>query len=246
MSLDLLNEHRRLFREKSTLASVYGVWFDRLLADLPHGACVLEAGAGPGLFAPHAQTRRPDLRWVALDVIAAPWNDVAADAQVMPFRDNAFDAAVGVDFVHHLAMPFDFFREVARVLKRGAELRVIEPWVSPFSYPVYRFFHQEGATLGLDPARPFHKGDSKEPFEGDAGVTLALARRVPAAAWRSLGFAERPQFAPLNGFAYLMSLGFKRGSLLPPFLAPALIAFDAWFPATLTAMRVDIRAKTKS
>ena len=54
MSLDTLIEHRRVFAEKRVLADVYGVWFDRLLDGLPRGARVLEAGAGPGLFAPHA------------------------------------------------------------------------------------------------------------------------------------------------------------------------------------------------
>jgi hypothetical protein len=105
-------------------------------------------------------------------------------------------------------------------------LRVVEPWVSAFSFPIYRFLHQEGATLGLDPKRPFQKGDSKEPFEGDAGVTRALASRVDAATWRALGFESRAVFAPINGFAYLLSLGFKHGSLLPEVIAGPMIALD--------------------
>lgn len=243
MSLDLLHEHRRVFAEKPVLAEVYAVWFDRLLQGPPRGARVLEAGAGPGLFAPHARAARPDLRWIALDLIQAPWNDLVADAQVLPFRDASFDAVLGVDFVHHLSTPLEFFRDVARVLKPGGELRVIEPWISPFSFPIYRLFHQEGATLGLNPARPFHKGDSKAPFEGDAGVTQSIASKVDEATWRKLGFAGSPELRPVNGFAYLMSLGFKRPSLLPPFLAATVIALDRVLPARLTAMRVDLRAR---
>ena len=244
MSLDLLREHRRVFAQKPALAAVYGVWFDHLLEDLPQGARVLEAGAGPGLFAPHARAARPDLRWVSLDLIHAPWNDIVADAQVLPFRDATFDAVVGVDFVHHLSTPLEFFREVARTLKPGGQLRVIEPWVSPFSFPIYRYLHQEGATLGLDPARPFHKGDSKEPFEGDAGVTRAIATKIDAATWRLVGFAGRPSFTPINGFAYLLSLGFKKATLLPAFLAAPMIALDRIVPAGLLAMRTGILART--
>lgn len=243
MSLDLLHRHRRVFAEKAVLKNVYSVWFDHLLEGLPPNARVLEAGAGPGLFAPHARNARPDLRWVALDLIEAAWNDVVADAQILPFRDDSFDAVVGVDFVHHLSTPLEFFREVARVLKPGGELRVVEPWVSPFSYPIYRWLHQEGATLSLDPARPFTKGDSKAPFEGDAGVTRAIARGVDEATWLRAGFAGRPHFAPLNGFAYLLSLGFKGGSLLPRFLVRPVIRLDAAFPKAFTAMRVAIRAR---
>lgn len=243
MSLDLLREHRRVFAEKKVLAEVYGVWFDRLVLELPREARVLEAGAGPGLFAPHARARRPDLRWIALDLIEAPWNDIVADAQVLPFHDATFDAVVGVDFVHHLSTPLEFFREVARVLRPGGELRVVEPWVSLFSFPIYRFLHQEGATLGLDPARPFRKGDSKAPFDGDAGVTRAIAARVGEETWRRLGYAGGPSLTTINGFAYLLSLGFKRPSLLPRPLARAVIALDRLLPSALTAMRIDLRAR---
>lgn len=245
MSLSLLLEHRRIFAKKSVLARVYGVWFDRLIEGLAPGATVLEVGAGPGFFAAYAHTVRPDLRWVALDLIAAPWNNIAADAQFLPFRTGTFDAVVGLDFVHHLSCPLEFFCEAARILKPGAELRVVEPWISPFSFPIYRFLHQESATLGLDPARPF-RGDLKEPFEGDAGVTRAIARRVDAATWWRLGFAHGPTVTPINGFAYLLSLGFKRPSLLPGFLVAPLIAIDRVFPAALTAMRVEVRARKRS
>jgi SAM-dependent methyltransferase len=246
VSLETLLEHRRVFAEKAVLADVYGVWFDRLLDGLPKGARVLEAGAGPGLFAPHSLAKRPDLRWIALDLIEAPWNDIVADAQVLPFRDGTFDAVVGVDFVHHLSTPLEFFRDVARVLKPGGELRVIEPWVSPFSFPIYRLLHQEGATLGLDPARPFSKGDAKAPFEGDAGVTRAIATKVDDAAWRRIGYAHRPELTPLNGFAYMLSLGFKKPSLLPRSFAGAAIALDRLLPRALTAMRIDLRARKPS
>ena len=150
---------------------------------------------------------------------------------------------VGVDFVHHLSTPLEFFREVGRVLRPGGELRVVEPWVSAFSYPIYRLLHQEGANLGLDPSRPFRKGDSKEPFEGDAGVTRSIASRVDEATWRRLGFEAGPVLTPINSFAYLLSLGFKRYSFLPRFLAAPMIALDRILPARLTAMRIDLRAR---
>lgn len=243
MSLDLLREHRRIFAAKKGLPEVYGVWFDRLLQGLPVNGRVLEVGAGPGLFAPHASEARPDLRWIALDLIEAPWNDVVADAQILPFGAGSFDAVVGVDFLHHLSTPLGFLREVARVLASGGELRVVEPWVSPLSFPIYRWLHQEGATLGLHPARPFQRGDSKAPFEGDAGVPRAIAREVGEATWRELGFSGRPRLAPISGFAYLLSLGFKRGSLLPGFLLGPLLAVDRALPAWFTAMRVEMIAR---
>jgi SAM-dependent methyltransferase len=223
-----LDEHRRLWRDKPVLEGVYRVWFDALLAEVPAGARVLEVGAGPGFLAEHARGRRPDLRWIATDVIEAPWNDLVADGLRLPLASAAVDAVVGLDLVHHLARPAAFFEEAARVLDKGGRLAVVEPWVTPFSYPIYRFLHQEGCTLGLDPWNPFGlaEGERKDAFDGDAAVAHRLLGRTPRARWTELGF-DPPRCRRLNGFAYLLSLGFKPGSLLPRPALPLLLAVDA-------------------
>jgi hypothetical protein len=74
-------------------------------------------------------------------------------------------------------------------------------------------------------------------------VTRAIATRVDHATWTRIGFSGRPEFAPINGFAYLLSLGFKAGSLLPRFLVRTVIAMDQALPKRLTAMRIAIRAR---
>jgi SAM-dependent methyltransferase len=236
MSREKLDEHRRLWREKPVLEGVYRVWFEELLSEVPHAARVLEVGAGPGFLAAHARARRPDLRWVATDLIETPWNDAVGDALGLPLGSGAVDAVVGLDFVHHLARPAAFFREAARVLGRSGRLAVVEPWVTPFSYPIYRFLHQEGCRLGLDPWNPFGlaEGEEKDAFDGDAAVPFRLYGRTPAAHWRELGF-HPPRLRRLNGFAYLLSLGFKPGSFLPPRLLPLVARLDA---ATRPAARL--------
>ena len=225
MSLERLAEHREIFRTKPVLGDVYAVWFDRLLAGVPQGARVLEVGAGPGRFAEHARPRRPDLRWIASDLLAAPWNDLAADALRLPFREGTFDGVLGVDLLHHLARPASFFEEAARVLRPGRQLAFVEPWVTVFSYPIYRFLHQEGCRLSLDPWDPFADAEAKDAFEGDGAVVWRLLGTASAERWRELGL-DPPRVETLNGFAYLLSLGFKRASLLPPFLLPALLRVD--------------------
>jgi hypothetical protein len=104
---------------------------------------------------------------------------------------------------------------------------VIEAWVSALSYPIYRWLHHEGCTLGVDPWNPFghEETEGKDPFEGDAAVLWRLVGGTAPERWRELGF-EPPAVTRLNGFAYLMSLGFRRGSLLPGPLAGALIRAD--------------------
>jgi SAM-dependent methyltransferase len=227
MSVARLCEQQRIWRQKRVLSAIYQVWFDFILERLPPGSRVLEVGAGPGFFAAYARKSRPDLRWLASDLLAVPWNDLAADALCLPFRTAALDAIVGVDFIHHLAQPADFFRESGRVLRAGGQIVVVEPWITPFSYPIYRFLHHEGCRLRLDPWAPFAEGRAKDAFNGESALVHQLVRRTDAARWLELGF-QVPRILPVNAFAYLLALGFKPPSLLPRVLAGPLRRFDTF------------------
>ena len=224
MSLERLLEHRRLWGAKPVLARVYEPWFSALLDAAPRGARVLEVGAGPGFLGQAARARRPDLRWIASDLHAAPWNTLAADAGRLPLAAASIDAVVGLDVLHHLAAPADFFREAARALRAGGRIALVEPWITPFSWPIYRFVHQEECRLSVDPWQPFPVG-GKDSFDGDAAVPWRMVRDTPAERWNELGLRP-PRVARLNAFAYLLSLGFRPASLLPAGTAPALIAAD--------------------
>lgn len=232
MSLGELERHRRIWRRKPALADVYGVWFDALLRCAVPGAIVLEAGAGPGFLASHARARRRDLRWVASDFVETPWNDLAADALQLPLRDACVEAVVSLDLLHHLARPAAFFAEAARILKPGGCLSSLEPWVTPLSYPIYRWMHPEGCNLRLDPWDPFGAAASadKDPLDGDNAGPWLLIRRTPSVRWRDLGFLP-PRVTLLNGFAYLASLGFREASPMPASLVRSLLRVDealAW------------------
>ena len=240
MSVERLLEHRRLWERKPVLARVYEPWFDALIDAAERGARVLEVGAGPGLLEPRARARRPDLRWIATDIHAVPWNTLAADAGRLPVRDGVVGAVVGLDVLHHLADPAAFFAEAARVLAPGSRLALVEPWITPFSWVVYRFLHQEDCRLSVDPWQPF-PGGGKDSFEGDAAVPWKIVRDAGAARWRSLGFAP-PRVRRVNALAYLATLGFRERSLLPPLLAGAAMAVDrAAAPlAPLVALRAAL------
>ena len=227
MSLARLEEHRRIWDAKPVLAEVYAAWFDALLGSVAPDGLVLEVGAGPGFLKPYVRRTAPGLRFVTSDRLSTPWNDVVADALRLPVRTGALDGMVGLDVLHHLAAPAWFFAEAARVLKPGARLAVVEPWVTLFSYPIYRWLHQEGCRLGLDPWNPFagRGGAAKEAFDGDAAVVWRLVKATPADRWRELGF-EAPRVEVLNAFGYLLSLGFKPGSLLPRRAGPCMARLD--------------------
>ena len=242
MSRERLDEHRRIWADKPVLQGVYEPWFDALLAEARPGGRVLEIGAGPGFLAVHARARRPDIRWVATDVLAAPWNDVAADAGRLPFAGGSFDAVVCLDLVHHLARPRDFFAEAARVLRPGGRLAAVEPWVSPMSYPIYRWFHEEGCDLGIDPWDPFPaSAGAKEAFEGNGALTWRVVRSGDARQWAAMGLGP-PRVRAINAFGYLLTLGFRKGSLLPKGLVPLAHRIDdlTRVLAPVTAMRAKV------
>jgi SAM-dependent methyltransferase len=240
LSVERLYDHRRLWEEKPVLAQVYEPWFAALLAEAPVGGRVLEVGAGPGLFAPHAKEKRPDLRWTASDLHPVPWNAVAADAGRLPIRDRSVSTVLGLDVLHHLPEPARFFAEAARVLRPGGSLALVEPWITPLSWVVYRFFHQERCRLSVDPWQPFPR-EGKDSFDGDAAVPWRIVRDTDEARWRSLGY-DPPRVRRVNALAYVATLGFRKGSLLPePLARPALWLERAMGPfAPLLALRASI------
>jgi SAM-dependent methyltransferase len=235
-----LEEHRRVWAGKPLLARLYAPWFEALLAEAARGALVVEVGAGPGTLRAFARERRPDLRWLATDIEAVPWNDVAADAGRLPVRGGAAQAVLGFDVLHHLADPAAFFCEAARVLGPGGRLALVEPWISPLSWPIYRFVHEEDCRLGGDPWRPF-PGPDKASFDGDAALPWRILRDASESDWRRLGLGS-PRVRRLNAFGYLLSLGFRRASLLPLPLAGAAERLDRVTAplAPLTALRAVI------
>lgn len=240
MSLARLREHRRIWDGKPVLQDVYAVWFDALTAALRDARQVLEVGAGPGFLARHARGRLPGVRWLAQDVLETPWNDFVGDAERLPLAGGSLDAVAALDVLHHLGRPARFFAEARRVLRAGGQLAALEPWVTPLSFPVYRWLHQEGCRPSLDPWDPFPGSaeGGKDAFGGDAAVVWRIVRTTPAAEWARLGFAP-PRVTLFNGFAYLASLGFRDGSLLPRRAAPLLARLDRMAAplAPLTAMR---------
>jgi SAM-dependent methyltransferase len=229
MSVERLESHREVWRHKPVLPLIYRVWFDALLASLGDARRVIEIGAGPGLLSEYAREHRKDLRWIATDILKVPWNDLVADGSALPVATASTDAVVAFDLIHHLANPAGFFAEAGRVLVPGGRLVVVEPWVSPLSFPVYRFLHEEGCTLGIDPWDPFGvaTGGEKWAFTGDANVVRQLIVRTDPGRWSAFRLGA-PKTRLLNGFAYLLSMGFQPRSLLPTSLAPLFLRLDRW------------------
>jgi len=199
-----LAQHRAAWQARPELRSVYREWFDRLLATVAARRPVVEVGSGPGFFKECA----PSL--VATDVVPGLSVDVRCDADVLPFRSDSVGAIVMVDTLHHLPRPLDFLFEAARVLKPGGRLAMVEPWITPPSWVLYRYFHHEECRLGVDVARPFGS-DPKAALDGNAAIPYLLLARL-----RGTGLPHHLVKAePFVGLPYLATFGFKVGRPLP-------------------------------
>lgn len=116
----------------------------RLVANL--GGRVLELGTGTGLLFSAYETPPA----VAIDIDASGFTRarrrdprvalVRADAQALPFRDDAFDAVVETLSLCSVPDPVAALGEARRVLKPGGELRLLEH-VLPPGPVLARVFH---------------------------------------------------------------------------------------------------------
>jgi SAM-dependent methyltransferase len=98
-------------------------------SSLPAGARVLDAGAGEGRHAGFFGNQRYTA--VDLGIGDSQWDytglDVVADLGALPFRDEAFDAALNIVTLEHLKEPARALAEISRVLRSGARILVVAP-----------------------------------------------------------------------------------------------------------------------
>lgn len=214
-----LEEHREVWERKPGLRAIYADYHRRLLAPLPEGASILEIGGGSGNLSEISS----DI--ISVDLLASPWVDLACDAHELPFRDGAFGGIAMLDVLHHLARPAVFFAEAARVLRPRGRLVMIEPGITPFSWPFYQFLHQEPVDMSVDPLADQPAAVAEDPFLSNQGIPTLLFRR---GRHRTRFETQHPEFRIADDecfslFAYPLSGGFKRWSLLPASIAEPLL-----------------------
>ena len=215
-----LLRHRRVWDQKPILRRVYNEeFFTRMLASRKPNGLSVEVGAGPGFF------KQFESEIVSTDLIWCPWLDAIADAQQLPFRSHSVANVFGLDMLHHLATPMIFLGEVSRVLIPGGRLILVEPWITPFSYFIFRFLHQERCDLSETPwiVNPSGEALEKLAFDGNQAIPyLLFGPKSRSTTLSSLPELKLLALEPFCLFAYLLSGGFKPMNLLPESLYPAL------------------------
>lgn len=225
-TLDRFTRHRRAWNENPALRSLYTRWYSEVKARLPDRALGrwVELGSGPGF----ARQVIPELE--LSDVVRAPWHNHEVDAEALPFAASTVGALVLFDVLHHLARPAVFLAEASRVLAPGGRLIMCEPNISPLSFPVYRFFHEERCDLSVDPLGDVVSKDN-DPFDGNQAIPSLLLGRHRAALEKQFPTLRLIELRRLAGLSYPASGGFSRRPFLPGFLWKALLAAEDRLPS---------------
>ena len=214
--------HRRIWEKKPILRRVYeSEFFGRMAQQRKPGGLSIEVGAGPGFL------KRFVNDVFSTDLVSCPWLDVVADAQRLPFRSSSLSNVFGLDMLHHLAAPVKFLRETSRVLVPRGRLILVEPWITPFSWFIFRFLHQERCDLSETPWLPSTGNADKLAFDGNQAVPyLLFGPRNRSTTLQSLPQLKLVTLEQFCLFTYLFSGGFNHVSLLPPSLYPAVSKFE--------------------
>ena len=141
--------------------------------EIATSAKVLEIGAGAGI----SKKFQGETNVFRTDLFEFPESEVkgGVDSHQLPFQDKDFEFCMAIDVLHHLEFPLATLKELKRVtnFENAGKIVFIEPYVSFFSYPIYRIFHDEKTSNPWfrNYSEPFI---SSKPEDGDQALSRLL------------------------------------------------------------------------
>jgi len=150
---------------------------------------------------------------------------LVGNGQAMPFANESLRAIVMKNVLHHMPRVRLFFAEATRCLRTGGEIRMIEPWVTPWSRQIYKRLHEE----------PFDAETQEWEFAESgplSGANVALPWIVLSRD-REQFDAEFPRLTiksvqPMMPFRYIVSGGVGMRSLIPGFTQGVWAGLERW------------------
>lgn len=213
---DVLDHYRSIWEQKPVLRAVYNDIFERIASRTVAGT-TLEIGGGIGNL-----KERIDYL-ISSDIQFAPWLDLVADAQKLPFSDGALSNIVMLDVLHHIEFPALLFREATRVLRPGGRIIMAEPGITLGSRLFYHLLHQEPVLMDADPLLEGSPDHNRDPYDSNQAIPTLLAtsyREQFHAKFPDLAIVETQWFSFV---AYPFSGGFRPWSLMNEPIARAML-----------------------
>ena len=226
---ETLESHRNLWENKPVLREIYCDFYERIKKYASPGRS-LEIGGGSG----NLKGYLPEV--ISTDIIHSPWLDVTANAEHLPFKDNLFSNIVGVDVLHHIPTPRNFFSEADRTLKTGGKIILVEPAITAISWFFYHFFHPEAVRLGADPFGSRPLSNRNDPFDANQAIPSLIFvwnRKKFSNIFPQLRIVDVQHFSMI---AYPLSGGVRSWSLIPTSLTPSILKLEDRFLKYLSPM----------
>jgi SAM-dependent methyltransferase len=216
---DQLADHRSTWERKPVLRLVYDDFYDRIAAACRPGLTI-EIGGGIG----NLKRRLTDV--VATDIQSAPWLDCVADAQRLPFAEGCAANIVMVDVLHHLQFPVVFFREVARVLRPGGRVLMVEPAITWGSSLFYRLLHHEPVRTSAVVLGDGNPDPRRNPYDSNQAIPTLLATRDRDRFHRLFPTLRITSMQWFSFAAYPLSGGFQPWSLIGEGVARRMLRIE--------------------
>ena len=235
MSDAVLHRHREIWQRKPSLRQLYRDWYRDIAAWMVPGRTV-EVGGGTGNLKEYASGV------CCTDVVSLPWLDAVADAQRLPFQTSSLANLVLFDALHHIENVSLFFDEALRTLRGGGRIIIMDPYISWASWPVYRYLHPEPVDLAQDPLLLTAPQAHRQPFDSNQAIaTILFEKELARFEARYPALAVR-RVKRLSFFAYPLSGGFERPSMLPTCFVASTLKLEkklGWL-APLIAFRLFV------
>jgi len=166
-ALDRINRHKEAWGKKPLLRRQYHDWY-KLMAQFFAPGRTVEIGSGSG----NLKEYYPDI--ISGDIIKVPWCDLALDAHRLPFGAETLSNIILFDVLHHLENPALFLEEAQRVLSDNGRIILMEPYISPASYPIYKWLHPEPVDLKADPFEIVTNDPDRKPFDANQAIPTLM------------------------------------------------------------------------
>lgn len=217
-----LLSYRDVWNTKKVLRRLYHSYYELIAKQLNQGV-TLEIGGGCGNIKDYLGTQV-----VSIDIQYSSNLDMVADAQFLPFKKAVFNNIVLFDVLHHLQNTDLFFNEAQRVLKPGGRVIMIEPGITPLSYIFYKYFHEEPVDMkdnSFWQTQALAKLE-KDPYDSNQAIPTLLFKKHMAAFKKCYPCLRPITVSWLSLWAFPLSGGYKRWSLIPAIMIKPLLAVE--------------------
>ncbi len=220
-----ISKHRENFENKESIYIFYQRLFGLLkneIGEKGEALKIIEIGAGAGL----SSNFMTDLRYIRTDALETGYQDEIVDAQSLPYKNKSVDVFFGVDVLHHIPNPFLFLEEVSRTLRSNGKLVLVEPAITPFSWPIYKFLHPEPMKWCVAVSKNFEYSSSEVMDANNAVPSLIFKNN---SCGDLLNFDIKLKYeTKLFGFLSMLATGGINSSWSIPFLRHKISDLFDW------------------